>query len=208
MTDKREHILVVAEQLFGSNGFDGTSVRDIALEAGVNLAMISYYFGSKEKLLESLIEYRSKYTMGILEELSKDESLDPMGKIEKLVDFYVDRIINNPQFHNIMHHQAGSPRSEEIRERIISLKMNNYAQIKKIFQEGQKKKVFRKVDVELTMGAILGTISQFTLSRELSCRILNIDRTDETVYRKKISQRLKLHLKQMLRAHLDIRNEE
>ncbi|MES1161400.1 MAG: TetR family transcriptional regulator, partial [Bacteroidota bacterium] len=51
MSDKREHILIVAEELFGENGFDGTSVRDIAHKAGVNLAMISYYFGSKEKLL-------------------------------------------------------------------------------------------------------------------------------------------------------------
>ena len=77
MTDKREHILVVAEGLFGEKGFDGTSVRDIAQVAGVNLAMISYYFGSKEKLLESLIEYRAGYAYGILEELNKDQSLSP-----------------------------------------------------------------------------------------------------------------------------------
>jgi len=55
-TDKRAHILTVAEQLFAEQGFDGTSVRDIAQGANVNLAMISYYFGSKEKLLEALIE--------------------------------------------------------------------------------------------------------------------------------------------------------
>ncbi|WP_431212540.1 TetR family transcriptional regulator [Puia sp. P3] len=57
MSDKREHILTSAEKLFAEKGFDGTSVRDIAQLAGVNLAMISYYFGSKEKLLEALIEF-------------------------------------------------------------------------------------------------------------------------------------------------------
>ena len=208
ITDKREHILVAAEQLFGDQGFDGTSVRDIAQSARVNLAMISYYFGSKEKLLEALIEYRSKYTLGILEELSKDESLSPWDKMYKLVDFYVDSIINNPQFHNIMHQQAETARSAEIRELITSLKLRNFEQIKKIITSGQRKKIFRKVDIALTMGSVMGTISQFTLSRDFSCRILNMDKTNEEVYRKKIAQRLKTHLKQLLRAHLDIKNEE
>ncbi len=70
-TDKKEHILTVAEQLFGDKGFDGTSVRDIAHGADVNLAMISYYFGSKEKLLEALIEYRVGSSYGFLEELTQ-----------------------------------------------------------------------------------------------------------------------------------------
>ncbi|WP_315818732.1 TetR family transcriptional regulator [Paraflavitalea speifideaquila] len=67
-TDKREHILLVAEELFAVKGFDGTSVRDIANQAAVNLAMISYYFGSKENLLKELIEYRFSYTVSLLEE--------------------------------------------------------------------------------------------------------------------------------------------
>ncbi len=47
--EKQLQILEVAEKLFAANGFDGTSIRDIASEAEVNIAMISYYFGSKEK---------------------------------------------------------------------------------------------------------------------------------------------------------------
>src|SRR3954447_13260831 len=99
--NKKDHILAVAEELFGEKGFDGTSVRDIAQQAGVNLAMISYYFGSKEKLLESLIEVRAVYAYGILEGLNKDQTLSPWDKIERLVDFYVDRVLNNLRFHNI-----------------------------------------------------------------------------------------------------------
>src|SRR6201986_2294837 len=125
MSDKREHILVVAEELFGDKGFDGTSVRDIAQKAGVNLAMISYYFGSKEKLLEALIVYRAEYAYGILEELNKDQSLSPWDKIDRLVDFYVDRILNNLRFHNIMYQEAKAFRNDEIKEKIISMKMRN-----------------------------------------------------------------------------------
>jgi AcrR family transcriptional regulator len=209
MSDKREDILMVAEELFGEKGFDGTSVRDIAQKAGVNLAMISYYFGSKEKLLEYLIEFRAGYTLGILEELNKDESLSSWDKIDRLVDLYVDKILNNLRFHNIMYQEAVSSRSDEIRDRIIAIKMRNLEQITKIITDGQQKKLFRQVDIAMTVGSIMGTISSYTLSRPYGCQVLALgyDVSEES-YRTKLAPRLKAHLKQLLRAHLDIKNEE
>ena len=209
MADKREHILSIAEELFGEKGFDGTSVRDIAQSAGVNLAMISYYFGSKEKLLESLIEFRTGYAYGILEELNKDESLSPWDKIDRLVEFYVDRILNNLRFHNIMHQANNSARSEDIMAKIIGIKMRNLEQITKIITDGQQRKLFRQVDIPMTMGSIMGTITSYTQSKLYGCQVLALqgDVNDEQ-YRVKLAPRLKAHLKQLLRAHLDIRNED
>ena len=206
-TDKREHILIVAEELIGENGFDGTSVRDIAHKAGVNLAMISYYFGSKEKLLEALIVFRVDYAYGILEELNKDQSLSPWDKIDRLVEFYVDRVLNNLRFHNIMYREATSPRSEEIRDRIMAIQLRNLEQITKIIQDGQQKKLFREIDIPMTMGSLMGTISSYTQARPYGCQILALgyEVNDET-YRSKLAPRLKAHLKQLLRAHLDIAN--
>ena len=51
LSTKQTQLLDTAETLFSQKGFDGTSVRDIAEAAGINTAMISYYFGSKEALL-------------------------------------------------------------------------------------------------------------------------------------------------------------
>jgi len=203
--DKREHILAVAEKLFGDKGFDGTSVRDIAQHANVNLAMISYYFGSKEKLLEALLEQRANYT--ILEALNKDESLTPWEKIDRVVEFYVDKIMSNLCIHNIMQ-QGNNSRSEEIKDLITKIKLRNFEQIKKIIQDGQKKKFFRKVDVELTVGTVMGTISQTTLARHFYNTLFNINKDDDEAYRKKMTPKLKTHLKQLLHAHLDIKNEE
>ncbi len=207
-SDKREHILTVAEELFGEKGFDGTSVRDIANGAGVNLAMISYYFGSKEKLLESLIEFRSGSAYGKLEDLDKDESLGPWEKIDGVVDYYVNKVLNNLRFHNIMYQQASNTRSEEIRNLIMTIKLRNLELIKKIITDGQKKKIFREVDVVMTIGTVMGTISSYTQSREYGCRILNIDYSTVDVFRAQLAPRLKAHLKQVLRAHLDIKNEQ
>jgi AcrR family transcriptional regulator len=59
--DKKEKIIQSATKLFSTQGFEGTSVREIASDAGVNVAMINYYFGSKEKLFESVVEYRAAF---------------------------------------------------------------------------------------------------------------------------------------------------
>lgn len=48
--DTKEVILDAAERLFAERGFDGVSVRDITALAGVNVAAVSYYFGSKSGL--------------------------------------------------------------------------------------------------------------------------------------------------------------
>ena len=57
-TEKQIHILDVAEKLIAKKGFEGTSIRDISSQANINVAMISYYFGSKEKMMPYLYRYR------------------------------------------------------------------------------------------------------------------------------------------------------
>lgn len=50
----REKLIVSAERLFADRGFDGVSVRDIANAAGVNSALVGYYFRGKEGLLSEV----------------------------------------------------------------------------------------------------------------------------------------------------------
>lgn len=54
--DTRTRILEVAEHLFGQHGFNGTSVDRIAREAGVNKALIYYYFDDKASLITALFD--------------------------------------------------------------------------------------------------------------------------------------------------------
>ena len=56
--DTKTRILNAAERLFGQNGFDGTSLRDITTEAQVNLAAVNYHFQSKDSLIDAIIERR------------------------------------------------------------------------------------------------------------------------------------------------------
>lgn len=56
--DTKEEILNAAEVLFARTGYHASSMRAITETAGVNLALVNYHFGSKEALLEAVIERR------------------------------------------------------------------------------------------------------------------------------------------------------
>jgi AcrR family transcriptional regulator len=58
--DTREIILETAERMFAERGFANVSVRDLTTEAGVNIASINYYFGSKDRLLYEVFRRRVK----------------------------------------------------------------------------------------------------------------------------------------------------
>src|SRR5438045_3008304 len=105
MTDKKEHIINKAIELFAEKGFEGTSIRELATYAGVNVAMVNYYFGSKEKLFEALVQLKSAYLRGLLDELSKDNTLSEMDKIDRIIESVVDRIVANRKFHKVIHQE-------------------------------------------------------------------------------------------------------
>lgn len=67
-TKSKEAVVHSALKLFNISGYNGTSVRAIAADAGVNLALISYYFGGKQGLLEDLM---SSFFEGYLAELEQ-----------------------------------------------------------------------------------------------------------------------------------------
>jgi AcrR family transcriptional regulator len=56
--DTKSRILDSAEKLFGMNGFDATSLRDITTAADVNLAAINYHFQSKDSLIDAIVARR------------------------------------------------------------------------------------------------------------------------------------------------------
>lgn len=55
--DRRAAILLAAEKLFAEHGFHAVSIRQIAQEAGVPLALVGYYFGQKHELFHAIFEH-------------------------------------------------------------------------------------------------------------------------------------------------------
>lgn len=91
-----ERIKEAARKVFTTKGFAAARTRDIAEEAGINLALLNYYFRSKEKLFELImLENIQQFIRGI-KEIIMEEETDLKDKIERISSFYIDMLIRNP----------------------------------------------------------------------------------------------------------------
>lgn len=200
--DKREIIIITAIKLFGEKGFEGTSVREIAAGAHVNLAMINYYFGSKEKLFESVVEYKASYLKGVFEELVNNTSLSQIEKLYVVIDSYIARMFQSPQFHHLLHRELSLERRPQMKNAISEILLRNFVSVKKIIQDGMDSGEFKTIDAELTIASILGTINHL-LSSETMCRKILQKSKDFNPYQsRKLKERISEHLKNLMQAYL------
>lgn len=204
LNDKQIQILEVAETLFAEKGFDGTSIRDISKLAKINVAMVSYYFGSKEKLLESLVLFK---TSGLKEQLVYliEENLEPLEKINKLITLYVNRLDCNRGIYRILHFELASKKRVLELDPFTEIRKANLNSLKLIIQEGQAKGVFRKdIVIELLTPTILGTFFHFQMNKPFFEDILNL-KTEEA-YNNYIKTDLTKHIQQTIKALLIYEN--
>lgn len=91
-----EKIKEAARRVFTSKGYAATRTRDIAEESGFNLALINYYFRSKEKLFDIImVEHLQLFVHSVMG-LLNDPSTTLEEKLEKLISHYIDMLIANP----------------------------------------------------------------------------------------------------------------
>ncbi|MFS4472402.1 TetR/AcrR family transcriptional regulator [Chryseobacterium sp. T20] len=92
-----EKIKEAARTVFYKKGFAATRTRDIAEEAGINLALLNYYFRSKAKLFEMImIETMAGFFQNLMMVLNdKNTSIDE--KVVEVVGKYIDLIIKEPE---------------------------------------------------------------------------------------------------------------
>ena len=201
--EKQKQILSAAEHLFSIKGFDGTSVRDIADDAGVNIAMISYYFGSKEKLMEALFEQRTTNIKVKVESLLRDDKSTPFEKVELLAEDIITRIMNKQQFFKIMMCEQVINKNPVIMDLIYDLKKKNLEEFSKLIRDGQQSGAFKKnIDVLLLMNIVVGTVSQMMTTIDVYRELNELkNMPEEKVYeqmKKKLSQSIKVLFKALL----------
>jgi len=202
-SEKQIQILEAAENLFAQKGFDGTSVRDIAEEAGVNLAMISYYFGSKEKLFEAMFAYRAGAYRLQIENILQKKELGPMERINLLADQYIDKFTRQQCFHRVMVREQMAEKNEFITQQINELKTRNQAMIRELIAEGQEKGVFRNdIDIPLMMATLTGTISQLVTTQHFYKKVRGLEAMPDAAFQDHIREVLRPHLKRILKAIL------
>ncbi|HOP03775.1 MAG TPA: TetR/AcrR family transcriptional regulator [Tenuifilaceae bacterium] len=94
--DTEKAILVAARKVFILKGLDGARMQEIADEAGINKALLHYYFRSKEKLFQMVFkEALTKFFPKVFAMMAS-ENLNFKDKIEAFVENYLKLILENP----------------------------------------------------------------------------------------------------------------
>lgn len=200
LNEKQIQILEVAEKLFAENGFDGTSVRQISKEAEVNVAMISYYFGSKEKMLEALLSYRmADFKIQIESLISKDSSITE--KLDDIVAFIIMRVHKNRRTHKIVNFEYSKDSRNINFKNYLEQKHDNFKVIEFFVKKGQKEGVFsKKLNIPLIVPTILGTYFHFYYNKKFYMGLHNL--SDDLSLDKFVHTTLTKHIQQTIKSLL------
>lgn len=91
-----EKIKEAARKVFTKKGYAATRTRDIADEAGINLALLNYYFRSKEKLFEIIMLEKIHKLFGLIAPAMNDTTTTLEEKLEAIVECYFTMLFEHP----------------------------------------------------------------------------------------------------------------
>lgn len=161
-TDKKQHIMDTAESLFSKNGFDATSTREIAETAGVNVAMISYYFGSKENLLVSIIQRFSHEIRNRIQAAYNLESC-PSKRMRRITEAYLDYSFEHPDPIMIAHRELGVSMRPSLQTTIQETYTHVREMVSSTLIQGQEQGLYRSVDISLLIQGIGSMVDSMTI---------------------------------------------
>jgi AcrR family transcriptional regulator len=139
--DKREDILDVAEKLFAEQGFEAISIREISKSADINIAMVSYYFGSKEKLYEEVVNRKLISSDLIIKHIEQYEAYQE--KLFAIVDLFINKFFERRDFQNIIFREMAMNQRTGMAELITTRLHQNFSVISDVIQKGIKYKEFK-----------------------------------------------------------------
>jgi TetR/AcrR family transcriptional regulator len=201
--DKKDHILDVAERIFSEMGFDGASTRLISGEAGVNMAMLNYYFGSKEGLFLAVFDRKITSFQNILQNIGNDGRMGAWDKMERYIDVYGERVVNNNCFQKLLYQEMGMNRRTDLSDKLRDILMKNIDEVSKILHEGVGSGEFKKdTDMPMVIATLYGTKNFIVNTPLMSSKLLGYDITDDKILEQKLKPQIKSFMKQLLKSYL------
>lgn len=104
--DRAARILSAADDLFCERGYEGVSVRDVARQAGVNKALVFYYYENKLKLFERVLAGYYEAHAEVFQRAAEDASGDLRARIHGLIDAYFDFMASHHRYARLIQQEV------------------------------------------------------------------------------------------------------
>ncbi|MEV1000197.1 TetR/AcrR family transcriptional regulator [Nonomuraea sp. NPDC050202] len=155
-------ILKVATQLFAALGYDGTSTRQIADAAGLNIATVNYHVGGKRELYLAVMEAAHRAEKAALDQaLARLPGDDPVAAVHRLADDYLDFCVDNPEVPALWMHRWLSDASDVTeleRQYVQPLLAAVTAALRPAVEAGV---IAAETDLEYTVWSVIWTVHGF-----------------------------------------------
>lgn len=134
LNDSKSKILKAAKKLFAQNGFDGTSTRQIVKEAGVNISLISYYFGNKQNLFFSLFD---DFAIGAKID---NENVGIINEFSYIITYIIRLRFKEPELITILHQEIimNTKRIDTFKQLIAPI----WSRVRTLLDNGKREGVF------------------------------------------------------------------
>jgi len=159
----RAKIAAAAEELFADRGFDGAAIRDIARKAGVNGAMIHYYFGNKEGLYRAMLEGAASKVRALLIETTGGTG-STAERLARFVDAYAAYMLSQPNLARILYREmlTGARHIKQIAQQYA---VTNFTMLRTMIADGIDRGELRPIDADLAPISLMGMVVIFQFLR-------------------------------------------
>ena len=154
--DTRATILAAAERAFATDGLDGARIDAIAAAAGVNKALLYYYFESKGALYEAVMEdHFREFNRQALAVLSAPGAARTV--LLRYVNLYFD-FISTRRRYAALYHQLMTARGRSLDRMVRTYLVPRNAAFKKLLERGVRTGEFRRTDARHTAISVVSLI--------------------------------------------------
>lgn len=165
-------LIAAGEMLFARDGFKGVTVDMLASASGVNRALISYYFGSKEGLYDAIIEKLVTDTVNDVRS-GLSEHKDPVMAMRDYISGLGRAFANRQALGAILLREYMGGRMQE-RKKPFNNIFKFYQMTEEIYQKGRRSKRFRKLDPHQLHLSIIAPLVHFVITAGFRERALAI----------------------------------
>jgi AcrR family transcriptional regulator len=159
-----EKIKAAARIIFHKKGFSGTRTRDIAEEADINLALLNYYFRSKEKLFQLIMMEDVKLFIEAVSINFNDAKTSFDEKIDRIVSGYIDMLTKQPHIPIFVLSELRSNPDRLITNVGVKEMMMNSVFLKQFMEVAQSGKIKVINPIHLIVNLISMTVFPFVAS--------------------------------------------
>lgn len=152
--DAKTHILDTSVMLFSTLGYKETSIREISRVAGVNVSMISYYFGGKDGILHDIVISVSEGFTTLLDEFDLDDMGATLIAVKRFLEYLED---NRPKIKILFSEIGkGSAYLVPVKEKIMELQLKLSYLITGRNNSGDSSELSRKLKIltDILLGMI------------------------------------------------------